>query len=385
VFAGEPNQTFVSLAVSGRLLSVTTLGGELIVAEMGKVDERITYDGLQPGIRYGILLSDPSMNEIGVFNAPGHEIHYLNRGTARWVRTETIETPESPQVVLAPAQLMALGLGTPWDVMFRSSTGSTRRYLVVDTGSNTVPLSAPRLLQVAYDFTTSASTVTVIATGAVGQRWFGGGFSNPNVYVCTLAGGIARINVNTGVITNLVASGSSKPLFYADLAVRVESGTPQLYVLDFDAYLHKVNGNTGAVSLLGVLTDDVHGHSIVIDGNSGLAFTATGYATLPVHGFVNATIVYKCSFTGTSYTKFAGVPVNQPLGVFTNFFGLTRFGNNDFGVINNPNASLYRVNSFAGPWTVLASPTGGSTQSLIADGARRIYADFSQGSINFSL
>lgn len=377
VFEGQPGQKFVSLGVVGRIILITTFEGQLVLADLQSGDS-VVYQGLPANVPYGLLIDDPTMSEVGVTNPQTLEIQYLNFAAARWVRTSQVESAAVPNSSI----VMGLMGANTWDVAFRNNSGSTRRYLVSCTGSEYTPIVAPSLRQMAYDFSSSASTVTTIATGVVGQVWFGLSFDGTNAYINTKAGGIAKINVNTAVITNLVVTGASKPLFSSDNVVRFESGIPQVYDLDNDCYIHKINGNSGAVTLLGSFNDDVHGGALVLDGNSGLAFTATGYI-----GGVGKTAIYKCSFTGTGYTIFASALINQPGGVSFNLTALARNASNDFSAINGFSAGLHRVDTASPPWVVICQSAGGQILNLILDtkgtGTQSdddyIVADFGQG------
>lgn len=362
VFTGELKTTFVSLGIQGGAIFATTLEGEVIIASMATGDY-ITYGGLVPGVRYGLLFDDPSMTEIGVYDTtdPYRLVHYLNRASARYMRTE------SPEAVAASCStIMALGLRRVWDVDFRSSSGSTRNYLVVDSGNSAL---APRLLQVSYDFTSMASSVTVIATGTVGENWFGGQYLNPNFFVTTKAGQLKRINVSTGVITTVSAT-ATQPLFYSDLAARNESGVPQVYCVDYYGRLRKVNGNTGATTLLAQLPGACH--SITIDGS---LLVITGQES--AYGFKAS--IWRVNFSGSSVTLFAQGPAFSGA-----FYGIADVsGSNNYHVIQNNTGSVIQVNSFAGPWSFVCSASGGQNQEIIRDGSRMILGDFSQGSIQF--
>ena len=362
VFTGEPKTTFVSLGIQGGAIFVTTLEGEIVIASMATGDA-VSYDGLVPGVRYGLIFDDPSMTEIGVYdtNDPLRLVHYLNRSSARYMRTE------APEAVAAGCStIMALGLRRVWDVDFRSSSGSTRRYLVVDSGNL---LLAPRLLQVSYDFTSMASSVTVIATGSVGENWFGGAYSNPNFFITTKAGQVKKINVNTGVIT-LVSTTATQPLFYSDLVVRTETGVPQVYCVDYYGRLRKVNGNTGATTLLAQLPGACH--SITLDGS---LLVITGQES--AYGFKAS--IWRVNFSGSTVTLFAQGPAFSGA-----FYGITEAsGANNYHVIQNNTGSVIQVNSFAGPWPFVCSASGGQNQEITRDGSRMILGDFSQGSIQF--
>ena len=365
LYTGFANQEYVSLALAGEWAFVTTLGGEVVIINLTNGDS-VTYHGLTPGIKYGIILDDPSLEEVGVYDVTDslRRVHYLSRSAARFMRTE------EPQAVSAGcATIMALGLRRVWDLDFRSSTGSTRRYLVVD-GGNSFPLLAPRLLQVSYDYNTSASSVTVIATGPAGDNWFGGDLVGNDFYVATKAGSIKRIDVNTGNIF-LVSATALDPNFYTDLIIRTEGGVRQIYSVGYQGRFRKTNGNTGVTVQLAQMPGSAH--SIALDA-SGNSFVMTG--SIYESGF--KAVVWKVTTSG-AVTVFAKGTAN---GSFS-FYGIVTRASNTYDVINNSTGSVLRVNSFAGPWTVVCQSSGGQNQELIRDGSRRVLGDYSQGSIQF--
>lgn len=366
VFSGRSDQEFVSLAVSGNIAFVTTMQGEVVFINMTSGENR-TYNGLAPGVRYGLIVDTSAgldVTEIGVYDTtdPQRLVHFLDIASGRYMR---IEEPDA--VAAGCATIMALGLRRVWDLDFRSSTGQTRRYLVVDGGNSGL---APRLLQVSYDFSTSASSVTVIATGPIGDNWFGGDLVGNDFYVATRAGAIKRIDVNTGN-QFLVSATALDPNFYSDLIVRTEGGVRQIYSVGYQGYFRKTNATTGVTTLSVGLPGTAH--SIALD-SSGNSFIVTG--SFYNGGFRAA--LWKVTTAG-AVTLFA----QGPAGGSFSFYGASVESNNSYRVINNMIGGVIRVNSLNGPWTVVCPSSGGQNQELIRDGSRTVLGDYSQGSIQF--